>query len=60
VEERMQTGGYCDYAARKVKEEEETEGDNKRSFRQFRNRFLERLFWLVLGAAGLGAIQIIK
>lgn len=60
VEERMQSGGYCDYAARKVKEEEEVEADNKRTFRQFRNRFIERLFWLVLGAAGLGAIQMIK
>ena len=60
VEERMQSGGYCDYAARKVKEEEEAVTDNKQSFRRFRNDLLGRLFYIVLGAAALGAIQMIK
>ena len=60
VEERMQSGGYCDYAARKVKEEEEVTTDNKRSFRRFRNDLLGRMFYVVLGAAALGAVQLIS
>lgn len=60
VEERMQAGGYCDYAASQIAEQKEAEQDNRKSFRRFRDSLLEKLFYVVLGAAALGAIQMIK
>lgn len=59
VEERMQSGGYCDYAATKIAEDKESAQDNRKSLRRFRDSLLEKVFYVVLGAAALGAIQMI-
>lgn len=60
VEERIQSGGHCDYAAAKIAEEKEDKQDNRKSLRRFRDSLLEKLFYVVLGAAAVGAWQIIK
>jgi hypothetical protein len=60
VEERMQAGGHCDWAAIKIDEEKEASTDNRKSFRRFRDSLAEKLFYVVLGAAALGALQMIK
>ncbi len=59
VEERIQLGGYCDYAAAKIAEEKDDQRDNRKSLRRFRDSLLEKLFYVVLGAAALGAWQMI-